>query len=278
MLIDAHCHLDDEQFTNDLDAVIVRAAEAGVTAIITAGADVESSRAAVALADKYDIVYAAVGIHPHHAGSLNGLEEIRTLAQERKVVAIGEIGLDFHYDVANHHGASSNSNVSRSYPRDDLRSPSREMQERNFIAHLDLAEELARPVVIHDRDAHREVLDILKRRKGKPRGMLHCFSGDLELAQQAIDLGYYISFAGPVTFQNARRLQEIARTLPLERIVIETDAPYLSPHPQRGKRNEPANVAQVAAKIAEIKSTEFAQVQTVTAKNCHTLFGRLTAP
>ncbi len=255
--IDAHCHLDDEQFTNDLDAVIARAAEAGVTAIITAGTDVESSRAAVALADKYEIVYAAVGIHPHHAESFNGaaLEEIRTLAQKRKVVAIGEIGLDFHYADGAPRG----------------------IQERNFIAHLDLAEELGMPVVVHDRDAHRAVSDILKRGNGKPHGMLHCFSGDLEMAQQAIALGYYVSFAGPVTFQNARRLQEIARTLPLERILVETDAPYLSPHPQRGKRNEPANVAQIAAKIAEMKSVELAMVQTVTAKNGHGLFGRLAA-
>ncbi len=258
MLIDAHCHLDDEQFTIDLDAVIARAAAAGVTTIITAGTDVAASRAAVALADQYETVYAAVGIHPHQAESFNdtALAEIRALAQRRKVVAIGEIGLDFHYAD----GAP------------------REIQERNFIAHLDLAEELGLPAVIHDREAHREVIDILKRRKGKPRGMLHCFSGDMEMAQQAMDLGFYISFAGPVTFQNARRVQEIARTLPLERIVIETDAPYLSPHPQRGKRNEPANVAQVAAKIAEIKSMEFAMVQTVTATNCHTLFGQLTAP
>ena len=260
--IDAHCHLDDEQFAHDpstgsgqaLDAVIARATDAGVTAIITAGADAASSRAAVSLAQKYAIVYAAVGIHPHHAESFDdaALAEIRTLAQQRQVVAIGEIGLDFHYAD----GAP------------------RAAQERCLLAQLDLAEELGKPVVIHDRDAHREIGEIILRRNGKPRGILHCFSGDLAMARQAIALGYYISFAGSVTFQNAPRLQEIARALPLERIVVETDAPYLSP--QRGRRNEPANVVHIVTKIAEIRNINPDVVAVATTRNSETLFALRT--
>jgi TatD DNase family protein len=251
-MIDAHCHLDDEQFAGDLDAVLARARAAGVRAIITAGADVASSRAAVALAEKHESVYAVVGIHPHDAASFdeNALAAIRALATHRKVVGIGEIGLDFHYPD----GAP------------------RAAQERALSAQLDLADELGKPVVIHDRDAHPELMALLARRRS-PRGILHCFSGDLAMARQAINLGWYISFAGSVTFKNARRLQEIARTLPLDRIVVETDAPYLSP--QRGNRNEPANVARVAAKIAELKNVPVSLVERATTQNCQTLFGLL---
>ncbi len=251
MFIDAHCHLDDAQFANDLDAVIARAADIGVQTIITAGADVESSRAAVALAEKYDPVYAVVGIQPEHARTFDGasLTAIRDLAQHRKVVGIGEIGLDFYWQ----------------------NNPPREMQVSALVAQLDLAAELNKPVVIHDRDAHAELMEILRLRNGKPRGVLHCFSGDLEMARRAIDLGYLISFAGNVTFKNARQLQEIARALPLERIVIETDAPYLSP--RRGRRNEPANVALVAAKIAELKNIAPSVVEQTTTHNSHLLFG-----
>lgn len=277
-LIDAHSHLDDEQFVDNLDAVIARAADAGVAAILTVGVDVASSRAAIALAEKYDIVYAAVGIHPHCAESFNDatLAEIRALAAHRKVVAIGEIGLDFHYAVANHHRASLSSNASEVHPRDDLRGAPREVQERTFIAHLDLADELGKPVVIHDRDAHAALMGILRRRNGKPRGILHCFSGDLAMARQAVALGYVISFAGSVTFKNAPRLHEIARALPLEHIVLETDAPYLSP--LRGKRNEPANVAHVAAKIAELKHIALDVVEEATTHNCMALFGLSKTP
>jgi len=249
-MIDAHCHLDDEQFANDLGAVVTRAMDASVGAIITAGADVESSRAAVALADRYDCVYAVVGIHPEHAAIFDSatLQVVRALAQERRVVGIGEIGLDFYWQ----------------------NNPPREVQASALIAQLDLAGELGKPVVIHDRDAHGELMEILARR-GAGRGILHCFSGDLAMAQQAIDLGYSISFAGNVTFKNAPRLQEIVRALPLERIVVETDAPYLSP--QRGRRNEPANVALVVAKIAELKGIAISEVEETTTRNSRFLFG-----
>lgn len=254
-MIDAHCHLDDDQFADDREAVITRAADAGVVAMITAGGDIASSQRAVALAQKYKTVYAAVGIHPHHAAAYSetALKAIRALAQHPKVVAIGEIGLDFHY----------------------ADSAPREVQERNLNAHLDLAEELGKPVVIHDRDAHERIIEILERRQGRPRGMLHCFSGDLAMARQAIELGYWISFAGNLTFANARQLQDLARALPLDRMLVETDAPYLSP--RRGRRNEPANVALVAARLGELLSVERSVVEETTRQNIRILFGLRTA-
>ncbi|MCI0475556.1 MAG: TatD family hydrolase, partial [Anaerolineales bacterium] len=249
--IDAHCHLDDEPFANDLDAVIARAEDAGVSAIITAGADVASSRAAVALAERYTIVSAVIGIHPQYAATWDDEKRaaIRDLAAQPKVVGIGEIGLDFHY----------------------ADSAPRETQERSLIAQLDLAAELGKPVVIHNRDADDALMDILRQRAGKPRGILHCFSGDLAMARKAIDLGFLISFAGSVTFKNAPRLHALASALPLEHLVVETDAPYLSP--LRGKRNEPANVARVAAKIAELKKIEPATVARITTENCRAVLG-----
>jgi TatD DNase family protein len=251
MLIDAHCHLSDEQFAHDRDDVIARAADAGIAAIICAGADVESSRAAVALAERSPIVYAVVGIHPEFAATFDSekLTAIRTLALHRKVVGIGEIGLDFYWQT----------------------NPPREMQERTLIAQLDLAAELGRPVVIHDRDAHDALMEILQRYSGRVRGILHCFSGDLPMARHAIELGYRISFAGNVTFKNAKALQAIAAELPLDQIVVETDSPYLSP--VRGRRNEPANVAYVAEKIAGLKHLETVDVENATTHNCEMLFG-----
>lgn len=255
MLVDAHCHLDDAQFTDDLEQVVARAQDAGMRAIISAGASLESNRVAVALADRFSPIYATVGIHPEHAATCDDatLKAIRELASQRKVVGIGEIGLDFYWKE----------------------NPSREIQERALIAQMELAAELNKPVVIHDRNAHAELMAILRRsvqsNAPMPRGVLHCFSGDLAMARQAIDLGFMISFAGNLTFKNARELQAIARELPLDQIVIETDAPYLSP--LRGKRNEPANVARVADKIAELKQIELSVVEQTTTQNSERLFG-----
>ncbi len=249
-MIDAHCHLTDEQFAHDRDAVIARAQDAGVSRMIVTGADVASSRAAVALAEQYPNIYAVVGVHPEYAASFDDaqLAAIRNLAVQRKVIGIGEIGLDFYW----------------------AQNPPREIQERALIAQMELATELGKPVVIHDRNAHTELLAVVRARAGHTRGILHCFSGDLAMARQAIDLGYLISFAGNVTFNNARALQAIAAALPLEHILIETDAPYLSPW--RGKRNEPANVARVAEKIATLKNIETSVVETATMHNCEMLF------
>lgn len=251
MWIDAHCHLDDEQFADDLDTVLARAHAANVRAIITAGTDVASSRAVVSLAERYPNVYAVVGIHPHHAATFNPetFAVIHQLATHPRVVGIGEIGLDFHYAD----GAP------------------RELQERVFRAHLDLAAELGKPVVIHNRDAHDAVMRILREYAGTPRGILHSFSGDWTMAQEAMALGYLLSFSGTVTFKNAPRVRAIASNVPLDHLVLETDAPYLSPW--RGRRNEPANIIAIATKIAELKQIELETVATATTQNGQALFG-----
>jgi TatD DNase family protein len=253
-LIDTHTHLDFPQFDGDREQVIERAANAGVKAIVNVGTDLASSRAAVALAEAYPQIYAAVGVHPHDAKTMTGetLEELRALASHPKVVAVGEIGLDFYRDLS---------------PRDQ--------QRQAFQQQLALAREVGKPVIIHDREAHKEVMAILRRwAEGcqQPVGVLHCFSGDLAMAQEAIELGFYISIAGPVTFQNARRLRELIRQLPLEKLLVETDCPYLAPHPHRGKRNEPAYVKLVAQEVARIKGTSSEEVARITSDNAQALF------
>jgi TatD DNase family protein len=276
-LIDTHTHLDFPHFDSDREHVIERAANAGVRAIVNVGADLASSQAAVALAEAYPQVYAAVGVHPHDAKTLTGemLEELRALASHPKVVAIGEIGLDFYRDLS---------------PRDK--------QRQAFKQQLALAHEVGKPVVIHDRDAHAEVMATLRRwacpevppelDEGRsrrvedshppsaishqPMGVLHCFSGDLAMAQEAIELGFYISIAGPVTFKNARRLRELVRQLPLEKLLVETDCPYLTPHPHRGKRNEPAYVKLVAQEVARIKGLSLEEVARIISDNARALF------
>ncbi len=251
MWIDVHCHLDDEQFAGDLDDVMARAEAARVQAIITAGTNVMSSRVSIALAERYPMVYAVVGIHPQHADTWNAETHaaIRDLAVHRKVVGIGEIGLDFYW--------SNN--------------PPRAVQEKVLIAQLDLAAELGKPVVIHNRNADAALMEILRRCKGKPRGILHCFAGNLAMARQAIELGFYISLAGNVTFKNAAALQTIAAALPLDRMTLETDAPYLSP--ARGQRNEPANVARIGEKLANLKSSDQSSIANATTRNSLALFG-----
>jgi len=253
-LTDTHTHLDFPEFDGDRERVIEQALAAGVRAIVNVGTDLDSSRAAVALAGAHPQIYAAVGVHPHDAKTMTVeiLEELRTLAKHPKVVAIGEIGLDFYRDL----------------------SP-REKQRQVFEQQLALASETGKPVIIHDREAHKEVMAILRRwAEGcqQPVGVLHCFSGDLAMAQEAIKLGFYISIAGPVTFQNARRLRELVRQLPLEKLLVETDCPYLTPHPHRGKRNEPAYVKLVAQEVTHIKGLTLEEVARVTSDNARALF------
>ena len=251
-LVDTHAHLDDRQFSDDRVEAIQRSLAADVCYIITVGTDLDSSRAAVALAHKHASVYAAVGVHPHDATQVGPevLERLRQHAGNDKVVAIGEIGLDFYRNLSPH-----------------------DRQREAMVAQLELARHLNKPVIIHDRDAHAETMTILREKGRSWRGVLHCFSGDREMAREAIRMGFYISFAGPVTFANARRLQELARELPLERILIETDAPYLAPQPMRGKRNEPAYVRWVAAKIAGLREMPLERVAEVTTENARQLFG-----
>ncbi|MCL4532084.1 MAG: TatD family hydrolase [Chloroflexi bacterium] len=266
-LVDSHAHLEDPAFAGE-DAVLVeRALAAGVGQIVTVGTDLATSRRAVATAARHPAVFAAVGIHPHEAGQLDAgaLDELRRLARQPKVVAIGEIGLDFYRDL----------------------SP-RPVQRAAFAAQLALAGELDLPVVVHDREAHAEIVAALREfAAGHPgaRGVLHCFSGDEGMAREAIELGFYISFAGPLTYANAGRLQRLAAALPLERLLVETDCPYLTPVPLRGKRNvpasadwhwrgdnEPANAALVAEKLAHLRGLGLAEVAAATTANAARLF------
>lgn len=252
MLFDSHAHLDGERFDNDRDLVINRAKANGIEYIMNPGADFESSVRAVELAQKYDMIYAAVGIHPHDASSLDDslLMMIEALSKKPKVQAIGEIGLDFHYDYS---------------PRD--------VQRKWFIEQLRLAKRLKMPVIIHDREANQETFDTLRKEQAFETGVLmHCYSGSGELAKEYVKLGGYISIAGPVTYKNSRKLIEVVQAVPLERLMIETDSPYLTPEPFRGKRNESLYVKYVCEKIAQIKGISIEEVAEATTLNAKTYF------
>jgi TatD DNase family protein len=252
MLIDSHAHLQDEAFQEDLSGVLQRAQEAGLEKIICVGYDYESSQEAVKLAHKYPQVHAVVGVHPHDASTLNGevIASLYNLARDPRVVAIGEIGLDFYRDLS---------------PRD--------IQEKAFIEQIKLAQELYKPIVIHDRDAHQEVLNIIKKEKaGRSEGVMHCFSGHLPMAIELMKEGFYISFAGPLTYKNAKKTVEVAGKIPIDRILVETDCPYLTPEPHRGKRNEPANVSYTAGKLAEIRNQDPQEIAYLTGLNTRRVF------
>lgn len=252
MLFDSHAHLDSARFGKDREAVINRAKAAGVEYIMNPGADYETSINAVKLAEEYDFIYAAVGIHPHDASSLDDmmLALLKKMARHDKVKAIGEIGLDYHYDHS---------------PRD--------VQKFWFRKQLQMAKNLGLPVIIHDREANQDVFNILREENSFETGvLLHCYSGSAELARQYVKLGAYISIAGPVTFKNARKTVEVVEAIPLDHLLIETDSPYLTPHPYRGKRNESAYVQYVAEKIAEIKQLSYEEVAKQTALNAKNYF------
>lgn len=252
MLFDSHAHLDANRFNQDRDEVIQRAKAAGVQYIMNPGADYETSMNAVKLAEAHDFIYAAVGVHPHDASSLDDmmLALLKNMAKNKKVKAIGEIGLDFHYDHS---------------PRD--------VQRFWFRKQLQMAKALKLPVIIHDREANQEVFDILKEEDNYEAGvLLHCYSGSAELAKEYVKLGAYISIAGPVTFKNVRKLIEVVDVVPLDRLMIETDAPYLTPEPFRGKRNESAYVKYVAEKIAKIKNISYDIVAKQTLENAKNYF------
>ncbi len=258
MLIDTHAHLEMREFNDDREDVIKRAREAGVEYIITIGTTVESSRDAVLLADKYDFIYAAIGIHPHEVKDIlhPAYDIIRHFAQHKKVVAYGEIGLDYHYEHS---------------PRSD--------QKRKFRDMLREARELDLPVIIHDRDAHEDTLQILSEEWSPDLGgVMHCFSGDIEMAKKLIEMGFSLSVAGPVTFPKAEALREVVRQVPIEYLLVETDAPYLAPQPVRGKRNEPAYVRHTAEAVAKIKGLSYDDVARITGFNAMQLFGIGTMP
>ncbi len=254
--VDTHAHLDFSQFDADREQVIERAVAAGVIAIVNAGADLVSSRRAVALAEADPHIWAAVGVHPHEAKTVTAevLAELRDLAGHPRVVAVGEMGLDYYRDLS---------------PRD--------VQRRVFRQQLDLAREVGKPIIIHDRQAHADVLRILHEWVGSGDrqdtvGVVHCFSGDVGMAREVIALGLYVGIDGPVTYPNAGRLRAVVAGVPLERVLIETDCPYLTPHPHRGRRNEPAYVRLVAEAVAEAKGVALADVARVTTENARRLF------
>ncbi len=252
-LFDTHAHLDDRKYDRDRQQMLAQAQQKGVQYIVNVGYDLDSSQRSIALAEQYPFIYAAVGVHPHDAAMVDekALAKLQTLASHPKVVAVGEMGLDYYRDLS---------------PRD--------IQQQVFRKQLELAKEAGKPVIIHDREAHGDVMRILKEAKASAiGGILHCFSGSWEMAQECLELGFYISIAGPVTFHNARKLTEIAAKVPLDRLLIETDAPYLTPEPFRGKRNEASYVYYVAEKLATLRGMAIEELAEATTKNGLAVFG-----
>jgi TatD DNase family protein len=252
-LIDTHAHLHFPQYADDLDPVLARARAAGVTTMVTIGTDGETNRAAVTLAQRLPGVYATVGIHPHDAAAATeeDWQDLERLAGTDRVVALGEMGLDFFKNF----------------------SP-RAAQDAVFRRQLDVARRAGKPVVIHCRDAHADALAILAGAGvGAVGGVMHCFSGDVAVARRCLDLGLDISFAGPVTYKNAHGLHEAARFVPSDRLVLETDCPFLPPHPNRGQRNEPAWIALTLARVAELRDEDPERLAASTTANARRLFG-----
>ena len=253
-LIDTHAHLDDEKFAHDRAAVVERALAAGVVKIITMGDSLDSSARSVALAERFEPVYAAVGIHPEEAQPMTTAtdEQLAAWAAQEKVVAIGEIGLDYYWE------------------KDEEK---RALQRAIFVRQLDLARQLKLPVCIHDREAHGDMMKILKTEGRGLRGVLHCYSGSWEMAAELLKGDWYFGIDGPLTYKNAAKLPEIVQRLPAERILIETDSPYLSPMPFRGKRNEPAHVLYIAKKAAELRGESLEAFARATRENTRELYG-----
>ena len=253
MLTDSHAHLDDEQYAGEVDGVIDRARAAGMTFILNPGCDEPTSRRAVALSETYDLVYAAVGFHPSDCAAYDPAIHrpmMKAWCDRPKTLAIGEIGLDYHYDD----GA----------PRD--------LQKKVFEEQMGLAGEWGLPIIIHDREAHGDSLAIV-REFPAVRGVFHCFSGSVEMAEELLKLGWMLSFNGAITFKNARKAPEVIAAVPLERMMVETDAPYLTPVPFRGKRNDSGYVHLVAEKIAQLKGLPAEQVERQTWENGVRFFG-----
>ena len=250
MYFDSHAHLDDKCFQPDFDAILARMRENGVTGMMNIGCDLPSSERSVALAERYDWIWAAVGSHPDDADHVDEarIERYRALCQSPRVRAIGEIGLDYHYEDV-----------------------PREVQKRAFRMQMALARELSLPVVVHEREAHEDGLRIVDEFP-EVKGVFHCYSGSLEMAKELVRRGWYIGFTGVITFKNARKAVEVAEKIPLDRILIETDCPYMAPEPFRGCRNDPSLVPFVAKKIAELRGLTPEAVAEATTRSAHALF------
>ncbi len=257
MLIDTHAHLNFKAFNKDYNQVIQNAFDNNVKDIINIGSDIKTSKKAVSIAEEYDEgIYASVSVHPIHVDEIEDVkttvDQLKELAQNPKIVSIGETGLDYFH----------NKNTKKD-------------QKELFIALLNLASELNLPVIIHSRDAHKNTLEILKKESNKQKaisGVVHCFSGSLEQAQEILDLGFLISFTGNITYSNNENLQEVVKNIPLDKIMTETDCPFLAPQKYRGKRNEPSYIIEIAKKIAEIKEISFKEVSKITSNNAKKLF------
>ncbi|PRO64385.1 TatD family hydrolase [Alkalicoccus urumqiensis] len=252
MLIDTHVHLNADQFQDDVDETIARAREAGVRRMVVVGFDTKTINLAMELIEQYSFLYAAVGWHPVDAVDFDEEKAawIEELAAHPKVVAIGETGLDYHWD----------------------KSPA-DVQKDVFRRQIAIAKKVKLPIIIHDREAHEDIVDILEEENaGEIGGIMHCFQGDEAMAARCLDMNFYISFGGPVTFKNAKLPKEVAVTIPDDRLLVETDAPFLAPHPYRGKRNEPAYVTLVAEKLAELRGVSYDELASQTTKNAERLF------
>ena len=251
MLFDTHAHMDDQAFDTDREELLARLPERGIAYLMNPGCSLASSRNASLLSEKYDYIYAAVGSHPDAADEVNDavLEEYRNLCKlNPKIKAIGEIGLDYHYE--------------------DI---PREIQEKAFRLQLELARELKLPVIVHERDAHEDGMNLVREFRDVT-GVFHCYSGSAEMARQLVDLGWYIGFTGVLTFKNARKAIETAEIIPLERIVLETDCPYMAPVPFRGKRNDPGMLFRMAEKLAEIRGMTVEEIHQITTENGKRLY------
>jgi len=252
MIVDSHAHLDDKRFNEDRKYIIEQIKKSGIDRVINIGSNIESSIDCLKLAKQYDFIYATVGIHPHDASSYNQdiEKKLYEMLKEEKVIGIGEIGLDFYYDF----------------------SP-REKQIEVFISQLKIANKVKKPIVIHDREAHKIVLDTITNYKDKDiKGVFHSYSGSIEMTKQVFDLNLYISFNGISTFKNAKKVHEVIKYAPLDKILIETDSPYLTPEPYRGKRNDSRNVIYVAKAIANAKNISLDEVYKKTWENTNKLF------
>ena len=250
MLFDTHAHMNDPAFDEDREEVILGLKEKGVANFLNVGCCLESSGDCIKLAEEYPFVYASVGSHPDSADEVNEevLEQYRQMAKHPKVLAIGEIGLDYYYETI-----------------------PREVQQKAFRMQMELAKELNMPVIVHERNAHDDGMRIVKEFKGVT-GVFHCYSGSAEMARQLVDMGWYIGFTGVLTFKNARKAVETAERIPLERIVLETDCPFMAPEPFRGKRNDPGYMFRMAERLAEIRGIPVEEVQAITTENAKRLY------